>query len=408
MRRILERHRVRLVHCNSTTPIKALIPGVRARRIPLVAHLHIIDPLDDRLYSALHQVTMAIGVSEAAIAGLRDDGMPTKRLRVIYNGVDPARLQGGDATPLRAELGLSEQSTVLVSLGSLIPRKGVDVLIDAMGILRRDHPDVHLLVVGDGSARLALAGQVASLGIDRNVHFLGERADVGAILRDAADIAISAARQEAFPLNLLEAAYCGRPIVASDIAPHRESIVDGETGILASTDSPLDFVAAIEWMLSNAGRAEAMGAKGAARVRDRYLLDHYIRAFEETYVDLLEPAAAHVRLGGRKCVATRLFTLGGQGGAPPPQASGWRFVSTPIFGFGNRRGDGHIPPLLTPPFHFSERATVRADPAPTGAPARPPRTPPRRVGPIVRYLLICGADLASPSHAAFAVCRAMR
>ena len=287
VRAILDRHDVKLVHCNSALPIKALLPGTRARRIPLLAHLHIIHPLHTRLYLAVHQVSLAVGVSEATVAGLRNDGMAAHRLRVTHNAVDPERMERGDASRLRGELGLSEQDTTLVALGSLIPRKGVDVLIDAMAILGQTNPDVHLLVIGEGTHRSALEHQAACLGLQRTVHFLGEQADIGAILRDAGDIAVSAARQEAFPLNLLEAGYCGMPILASNIPPHRESIVDGETGILVTPDSPADFARNVQWLLSTPTRGRDMGARGSMRVRGEFLLEHYVAAFEHTYLELM-------------------------------------------------------------------------------------------------------------------------
>lgn len=291
VREVLEAEHIALVHCNSASPLKALLPGVRARRIPLLAHLHIIDPLEDRLYSGLHQTTLAVGVSEAAVAGLRADGMAENRIRVIYNGVDPARMDRGDASGIRAELGVSQRATVLVAIGSLIPRKGIDVLIDAMAILRNEHCDVHLIVVGEGSARAVLEQQAARLALQSAVHFLGEREDAGAILRDAADIALSAARQEAFPLNVLEAAYAGLPMIASDIAPHRESVVNGQTGLLVSPDSPEEFARAVRSLVASPMRARALGANGASRVRHRYMLEHYVSAFERTYLELLSRPA---------------------------------------------------------------------------------------------------------------------
>lgn len=285
---LLDERDVRIVHCNSIAPIKTIIPAARARRIPVVAHLHNIYSLQERLYMGVHQVSLAVGVSQTAVADLRADGMPDSRLRVIHNGVDPARLDRGQPSTLRDELGLAAGDTVLVALASLIPRKGIDVLIDAMAILRQTDPQVHLLVVGDGVARGDLEAQATRLGLERTVHFVGERADVGAVLRTAADIAVSAAREEAFPLNVLEAAYCALPVIASDIPPHRESIVDGSTGVLVEPDCAAAFARAVQQMVATPDRGRGLGARGADRVREQFLLGDYVARFERTYLELLD------------------------------------------------------------------------------------------------------------------------
>ncbi|HEX5830993.1 MAG TPA: glycosyltransferase, partial [Gemmatimonadaceae bacterium] len=274
-------------------PLKSVLLAVRARRIPVVAHLHIVHPLETRLYNALHQVALAVGVSEASVAGLREDGMDPARLRVIYNGVDPARLDGAPAG-LRANIGLAPDDLVLVSVGSLIPRKGVDVLVLAMAELARTHRRAHLVLVGDGPQRAECERRAAAAGLAGRIHFLGEQTEVGPILREC-DIAVSAARQEAFPLSLLEAAYCGLPIVASDIPPHEESVVRDVTGVLTPLDDPTVLAATLAALAGDGERRRAMGERGAARVRECFLLRHCIAAFEDAYAGLL--AAPRSRYG---------------------------------------------------------------------------------------------------------------
>ena len=296
---IVARHGVRLVHANNPVPLKWMLPAARAARIPTLAHLHIPTSADERIFNGLHQVALAVGVSRSAIEGLAADGMPASRMRVIYNGVDPARLGAGDATGLRASLGVGADDVVIAAVGSLIARKGVDVLLRAFALLRERAPESRLLVVGEGEERGALEALAAALGVRDEVHFLGERGDAGAILRDATDVAASAARAEAFPLTLLEAALFARPIAASAIGPHRESVVEGETGLLAAPDDPAALADVLHALVADRALRDRLGAAGRARVEREFLVSHYVANFERAYDELLaRPASAYGWLRG--------------------------------------------------------------------------------------------------------------
>jgi glycosyltransferase involved in cell wall biosynthesis len=172
-------------------------------------------------------------------------------------------------------------------VGSLIERKGHDVLLSAMAELQRSSTRHRLLIVGSGPERPALEAHAQMLGLEKVVHFLGERTDVGAILRDATDIAVSAARAEAFPLNVLEAAFCGRPVVASAIAPHAEAVVPGETGVLVPGDDACAFAAAIADLADNPELRRRYGEAAARRVREHFLVTRYVGLFDALYRELL-------------------------------------------------------------------------------------------------------------------------
>jgi glycosyltransferase involved in cell wall biosynthesis len=121
------------------------------------------------------------------------------------------------------------------------------------------------------------------------VHFLGERRDVGAILRDATDVFVSASRDEAFPLTLLEAGYFGLPIVATAIPPHREFLGDeGRIGVLTAVDDAGALAGALERFALDSEARRACGEKVSQRVRATFLVSHVVQQFEALYARLLE------------------------------------------------------------------------------------------------------------------------
>ncbi len=300
-RRIIHEQNIRLIHANDFQPVKWLMPVARAARIPMVLHVHVPTTQEERCYTWSHQVARVVGVGRAALEGFLEDGLPPKRTAIIYNAVDPERLSPGDGTALRADLRLAQADVVLTVVGSLIRRKGVDVLIRALAQVRAARPAsrVRLLVVGDGDQRGELEALATSLGLADVVHFLGRRNDVAAVLRDATDVALSAAREEALPLNVLEAGFFGLPMVVSDIPPHREIVQHGQTGLIVPADNAAAFATAIVDLLEDRATRQRLGETARRHIHSGFLIDRYVREFSQLYEGLLaRPARAYGRFGG--------------------------------------------------------------------------------------------------------------
>jgi glycosyltransferase involved in cell wall biosynthesis len=290
--RLVRDERIDLIHANDFQPVKWLLPAARRAHIPTLLHVHLPSSEEERCYAWVHQVACVVGVSQAAVAGFLDDGLRRDRVTVIYNGVDPERLCAGDATELRRTLGISGQATVLALVGSLIERKGIDVVLRAMSELQRQsRGDVHLVVLGDGPQESHLKQLSGELGLDRVVTFLGRRPDAGAVLRDVADIAVTAAWQEAFPLNVLEAGFFGLPVVASDIPPHREGVREGVTGLLVPAGDHMELARALGRVIDDVPLRERLGAAAHAQVHERFIIDDHVRRFCALYEHLMSQRA---------------------------------------------------------------------------------------------------------------------
>lgn len=292
VRRLLAGRDVALVHANMPHVLPTLLPLARGGRVPVVAHLHLpYASFLPRLQRAVRRCTAVVGVAEHVVAPLRGmRGGPA--VHVVLNGVDAARLAAGDARGLRAALDIPPTATVACALGSLIHRKGLDVVLRGLAAARARGADVRLLVCGDGEERPALEALAASLGVNRATHFLGMRGDAGAVLRDAADLLVTGARDEALPLNVLEAQTLGVPVLASDIPAHREALVAGGTGVLVPAEAQDALGDALVALAADPARRAALGAAGRAHAAARYDVRRYVREFEALYVALLGRGAA--------------------------------------------------------------------------------------------------------------------
>ena len=184
----------------------------------------------------------------------------SSKIEVIYNGVDLERFQVSSPNPkLIARYGLAEKR-VLLSVGRLVPRKGIDHTIEALPRLLQRHPDLHYLVVGDGPYRGQLQQRVAELGLGQCVTFTGPVEDNE--LREhyaLCDLFVMPNRDmpdgdtEGFGLVFLEANACGKPVVGGRAGGAVEAVQDGVNGLLVDGQSSDSIAAAVERLLDDRG-----------------------------------------------------------------------------------------------------------------------------------------------------------
>lgn len=193
---------------------------------------------------------------------------------------DPAR-----RSAQRAELGLADDAPVLVCVSRLVDGKGHEVLLRALRDLRADRPTITLLLVGDGPRRGELEALAEELGVADAVRFLGERADVTAVLA-AADVFVFASENEGFGLAVLEAMAASLPVVAV----HCDSLagfVEPDTGTLTPRDDLAAFTREIDALLAAPDRAVEQGRAGRRLVLERFSADAAARSIEAVYDEVL-------------------------------------------------------------------------------------------------------------------------
>ena len=184
---------------------------------------------------------------------------------------------------------------LVVCVSRLVARKGQDVLIASMAEIRRRVPDATLLIVGDGPYRERLEVLAASAP-KGSVVFAGQASEeelpryyrAGHVFampcRSRAGLEV-----EGWGNVFIEAAACGRPVVVGDSGGARESLVDGETGILVRGSRRAEVADAVASLLEDPARAEAMGAAGRARVER----DHTWPKIAERLASWLRAAVEH-------------------------------------------------------------------------------------------------------------------
>jgi hypothetical protein len=214
--------------------------------------------------------------------------MDPGRLRVIYNGFDEAMLMQGEAKSLRAELRIPADAVVAAIAGSLIRRKGHDILFAALKSLPPAPAPLHVLVIGDGPDRASL--ELAAAGLP--VHFLGRRNDLGAVLRDAADFLAAPSRREAFGRVIIEAAFAGIPAIGANVDGIPEAILDEATGIVVPPESPAALAHAFSRLIADPALRRRLGLAAQQRAREQFSIDRCADAMAQAFREIRDRRSA--------------------------------------------------------------------------------------------------------------------
>ena len=253
---------------------------VASQRAPGWTFGRVIRALDRRLGST-RVYGRIVCVSQAVQASFnRYPAAYRAKLCVVHNGVEwkPAPETRHEA---RRALGLARDAFIHVAIGRLTPQKNYSLLIEAFtGV-----PEGLLVIAGDGPLRASLEAQVAASGLAGRVIFLGaiDRAAVRRLLR-AADVFVQPSLFEGQSNAVLEAMHAALPIVASDIAEQRETLVDPESGeaagLLVPPDDALAWTRALSDLHANPQWRASLAAAASERVERRFGLNRMIDGFE--------------------------------------------------------------------------------------------------------------------------------
>ena len=205
-------------------------------------------------------------------------GLGSGEGQVIPNGVELGPAAGGaqagtvgaaaTARPPFVPVAEDPGRPYILALGRVVPKKGFDLLLSAYAAVSEDRRHADLVVAGAGPALDDLERLADGLGVGRQVHFVGRlsREEVAAAM-SGATLFVMPSRLEPFGIVVLEAWRAGVPVVATTRGGAPEFVEDGKTGVLVDPFDTPAFAAALDSLLADPDRREAIGRAGAERVR---------------------------------------------------------------------------------------------------------------------------------------------
>jgi glycosyltransferase involved in cell wall biosynthesis len=213
---------------------------------------------------------------------------PERIIRVIHTGLEPRNLRAPcSPESARASLGLPGDAFLIGVVGRLSGEKGHLVLLDALARLLPSHPHARLLIVGTGYMKPLIEARAAELGISDRVHIPGFVEDLPTALRAMDVCVLPSILEEGFPTALVEAQMAGLPVVGSDIGGTRETMIPGETGLLARAGDPDSLAAALARLAADPALRAAMAAAAPAWVQRSFPLSAMMDGIRQMYIDAL-------------------------------------------------------------------------------------------------------------------------
>jgi phosphatidylinositol alpha-1,6-mannosyltransferase len=235
----------------------------RVLRVPLVQYVHADEfRVRERVAArAVRGADATIAVSrytrEMALAA----GADARRVHVIHPGVD---------LPAESSAQRDGRPTLLTVASFISPRKGHDVILRALPLIRDSVPDVLWVAIGDGPLRPEIERDAGAAGLEDSVEFLGrvddrernhwlDQAHVFCMPSRVPDVGTGG---EGFGIVYLEAGAHGMPVIGGRVAGALDAVIDGETGLLVDPADHTAVAAAAIELLYDRGRAERLGANG--------------------------------------------------------------------------------------------------------------------------------------------------
>lgn len=245
---------------------------------------------------AFRRSRRVVAVSRQTKLQLDDDlGLGPEVVSVIHNGM-PKR--AGDPEPVRRELGLRQGETMLLAVGSLTPRKGHMLLLQALHRLDAQGFELpwRLAIAGGpgGPEQSRLEAYAAEHGLSSRVHILTYRQDVPD-LQAAADVFAMPSLWEGFPLAILEAMLAGTPVIASDVCGIPEAIDHEEHGLLVPPGDVDALAAGLLRLLTDRSLRERLAAAAGERADREFSIDAMTDAYEALYAWYGDPATPRAR-----------------------------------------------------------------------------------------------------------------
>ena len=257
-----------------------------------LGHTFIAPSGKARFMRSVIRLLLRFGLNRRRAIGLVQN--PDDRDMLAELGVKPEHIvvipgSGIDADRLRP-IPEPDGPVTIAYVGRMLDDKGLRSLVAAFRILREKDTETRLLLAGtpDPANPASIPqNELAAWGREPGITWLGQVADIATIWQRA-HIAVLPSRREGLPKSLLEAAACGRPLIATDVPGCREIVIAEKTGLLVPVDDPAALAAAMERLVRSSQQRIRLGVAARRLVDERFAADLIGKAIVELYHGLLE------------------------------------------------------------------------------------------------------------------------
>lgn len=243
---------------------------------------------------------------------LIDEGVPARKVRTVYNGLDPARVQAPteDRKDILASLNLPDGArfvTIMANMRAHVRQpepmcfKDHPTFLRAAQQVSRQVPEAGFIVAGEGELLEATQELARELGIAERTFFIGRCKDIARVL-SVSDVCVLSSTSEGFSNAILEYMAAGRPVVSTDVGGAREAVVQGETGYLVPAGEHDRLAEHVASLLLNPAQARLMGEAGRRVVNEKFSCSKQLQNIESLYGELIKVSKPREVLSVKQCL----------------------------------------------------------------------------------------------------------
>jgi glycosyltransferase involved in cell wall biosynthesis len=230
---------------------------------------------------ALRKFNGVAAVSNAVAAQLRDARIAENKIHTIANGIDIEKFCGAEPAWFGSSPDAKQKTVGIVARLDL--QKGFEYLLQAIAGLTSTHPDLRLVIVGEGPDQGAIQSMADRLNLIPRIVFAGQRGDMANVYAGF-HIFVLPSLNEGLPMTVLEAMASSRPVIASKVGAIPTVVRDGETGLLVDPKDVVGLRAALDRLLSDPALSSRLATQGHDWVRQHFTSDamaeNYLRMYE--------------------------------------------------------------------------------------------------------------------------------
>jgi glycosyltransferase involved in cell wall biosynthesis len=289
VRKLLSTDFFDLVHLNEPHALTAAWLADAHKKLPLVLSRRIGFPLREgwvsrRRYAAVERF---LANSQSVAQSLTDCGIAPERISIVNEGVEiPPPPSSERRSSARSHWGVEDHEFLFGCLGVFVPEKGQRHLLEALGEVRKSHPEARLLLAGDGHCRGELQALAKRLGQSEAVLFPGFVTDVARVY-DALDAFAFPSEFEGLGTALQAAMAAGLPSISTRRGALSE-VVDHERTALVAEPNGQEFAAAMLRVMTDAGLRKRLSESGSREVRERFSAERMVERTVQVYEDVLK------------------------------------------------------------------------------------------------------------------------
>jgi glycosyltransferase involved in cell wall biosynthesis len=281
---------VDILHCHQYTPYVYGVLGALLTKCRVIFTEHgrffpdqrklkrvVINPLLNMFTDYVTAISVA---TRDALVNF--ENFPENKIQVIYNGIDGTRFFHPEQDTPKNLFSICEDSYVIGTVARLDHIKNQKMMIKALKIVHKTHPNTFLLIVGDGPERKRLEKIAHELKLSAHMIFTGFRQDTQLFYKNM-DIFLLTSFSEGTAMTLLEAMVSGLPCIATNVGGNPEIVKDTETGFIIPSDDERALADKIDLLLANNKLKQIMSNNARQRYAANYTVEKMVKKYETIY-----------------------------------------------------------------------------------------------------------------------------